>query len=401
MSTIVQKYGGTAVGTVENMQRIADEVIRKKQEGYNIVIVVSAMGKTTDNLIEMAKSISNNPCKRDLDMLMATGEQVSISLLSMIFNEKGYDAISLIGAQAGIRTEGIHTRSRIVEIDIGRVKRYLEEGKIVVVAGFQGINEFGDITTLGRGGSDTTAVALAAKLQCTCEIYTDVEGIYSVDPRLFPEAKKLDYISYEEMMEMSSLGAKVMESRSVEIACKYKIPIYVASSHKRTKGTYIKEIDKDMEQKSITGLSVSDNVLMVTISRIPYSPENISKIFGKLASQEVNIDMISQTSPQGGYVNISFTANKEDEPTVNRVMEELKNEIFTMEVKKDNNITKISVIGMGMRNEPGVASKVFHLFADNSINFKQVTTSEISISYTIDASDKQKAINVLCKAFNL
>ncbi|NLW22139.1 MAG: aspartate kinase [Tissierellia bacterium] len=401
MGVIVQKYGGTAVGTIEKMKRIADRVIKKKEEGYDVVIVVSAMGETTNQLIEMAKCISDNPCKRELDVLMATGEQVSISLLSMIFKEKGYDSISLTVFQAGIKTEGIHTKNRIVEIDIDKVKRHLEEGKIVVVAGFQGINELGEITTLGRGGSDTTAVALAAKLQCPCEIYTDVDGIYGVDPRLYSKAKKLDYISYEEMMEMSSLGSKVMETRSIEIGYKYKVPIYVASSHKNVKGTYIKEFDESMEQKSITGISVNDDVLMVTINKVPYSLKNISNIFGKFARQEVNIDMISQTSPREGFVNISFTTSKEDESIVDEIGKELKEEFDDIEVQKDTNITKVSVVGLGMRTEPGVAYKVFSLFADNDISFKQVTTSEISISYTINASDKEKAVNVLCSAFNL
>lgn len=396
MKVIVQKYGGKSVETIKKMQNIADNIIQKKEEGYNVVVVVSAMGKTTNQLIEMAKTISEHPCKRELDMLMATGEQVSSSLLTMILKEKGYDAVSLTGFQAGIKTKGVHTKNRIVKIDIDNVKKHLEKNKIVVVTGFQGINELGEITTLGRGGSDTTAVALAAKLQCTCEIYTNVEGIYGVDPRFFPNTKKLDYISYEEMMEMASLGSNVMETRAVEIGHKYNIPIYVASSCKNTKGTYIKEFDKNMEQKSITGLSVNDNVLMVTINNVPYSPKNISNIFSKLANQEVNIDMISQTPPNKGHVNISFTTAKENTTIVDKVMKKLKKEICNMEVQNNTDLTKISVVGMGMRNEPGVASKVFKLFAENNINFKQVTTSEISISYTIYASDKQKAINVLC-----
>lgn len=401
MQVVVQKFGGSSVATIEKMQSIADAVTKRKEEGYNSVVVVSAMGKTTNYLIEMAKSISREPCKRELDMLMATGEQVSSSLLSMIFKEKGYDSISLTGFQAGIKTEGTHTKNKIIKIDINKIKKYLKEGKIVVVAGFQGINKEGDITTLGRGGSDTTAVALAAKLQCTCEIYTDVDGIYSVDPRIFPDAKRLDFISYEEMMEMSSLGAKVMETRSVELGYKYNVPIYVRSSDKIDKGTYIKEFDKEMEQKVITGLSVSDNILMETINQVPYSAENISEIFSRLASQEVNVDMISQTSPSGGYVNISFTTSREDEAIVDTVMKELKKKMPSIEIEKDTNISKISVVGMGMRNEYGVASKMFKLFADNSINFKQVTTSEISISYTIDSSNKEKAIVAICKAFNL
>lgn len=401
MQLVVQKYGGSSVATLEKMNKIADAVIKRKEEGVNVVIVVSAMGKTTNNLIEMAKSISEQPPKRELDMLMATGEQVSISLLSMVFQEKGYDSVSLTGFQAGIKTEGVHTKNKISEVDVDKIKRYLEEDKIVVVAGFQGMNTSGDITTLGRGGSDTTAVALAAKLKCVCEIYTDVDGIYSVDPRLFPNAKRLDFISYEEMMEMSCLGAKVMEARSVELAYKYNVPIYVASSHQKGKGTYIKEFDKEMEHKVITGLTVSDDVLMETINKVPYSSENISDIFSRLASQEVNIDMISQTSSSDGYVNISFTTSKEDESTVDAVMKEFAKKVPSVEVKKDTDITKISVVGMGMRNESGVASKIFKLFSDNSINFKQVTTSEISISYIINSSDKEKAVNIICETFKL
>lgn len=401
MQLVVQKYGGSSVATLEKMNKIADAVIKRKEEGVNVVIVVSAMGKTTNNLIEMAKSISEQPPKRELDMLMATGEQVSISLLSMVFQEKGYDSVSLTGFQAGIKTEGVHTKNKISEVDVDKIKRYLEEDKIVVVAGFQGMNTSGDITTLGRGGSDTTAVALAAKLKCVCEIYTDVDGIYSVDPRLFPNAKRLDFISYEEMMEMSCLGAKVMEARSVELAYKYNVPIYVASSHQKGKGTYIKEFDKEMEHKVIIGLTVSDDVLMETINKVPYSSENISDIFSRLASQEVNIDMISQTSSSDGYVNISFTTSKEDESTVDAVMKEFTKKVPSVEVKKDTDITKISVVGMGMRNESGVASKIFKLFSDNSINFKQVTTSEISISYIINSSDKEKAVNIICETFKL
>jgi aspartate kinase len=269
MATIVQKYGGTSVGSIDKMKDIAKKVIKQRDKGNDVVVVVSAMGKSTDRLVEMAKEISQNPCKRELDMLMSTGEQVSISLLSMIFKEQGYDSISLTGFQAGIKTEGFHTKNRVAEINIDIIKNHLSEGKVVVVAGFQGINENGDITTLGRGGSDTTAVALAAKLNCTCEIYTDVEGIYSVDPRVYSKAKKLDYISYEEMMELSSLGAGVMETRAVEIGFKYNIPIYVALNKGDIKGTYIKEYDENMEQKVITGLTSTDDVLMVTMNN-PY-----------------------------------------------------------------------------------------------------------------------------------
>lgn len=401
MSIIVQKYGGSSVATVDKMRKVAQKIVLKKQEGYDLVIVVSAMGNTTNQLLDMAKEITHNPSKRELDMLMSTGEQISISLLSMILQEMGYETIALTGFQAGIKTDNTHTKSRIVDIDINKLKMHLESGKIIVVAGFQGINEDGDITTLGRGGSDTTAVALAAKLQCKCEIYTDVEGIYSVDPRLHSKAKKLKYIGYEEMMEMSSLGAKVMEARSVEIGYRYGVSIYVASSMKDVKGTYIKEVDNDMELRSITGLTVNDDVLMVTINNVPYSAKNISNIFEKMASQNVNIDMISQTSPRSGAVNVSFTTSLENNFSIDKIMNQLMKEFKAIEVIKDNNISKISVIGMGMREQSGVAAKVFKIFANHDIQFKQVTTSEISISYTILNKDKMRAVSIIAEAFNL
>jgi len=401
MAIVVQKYGGTSVGTTDRIKSVAKRVIERKKKGDDVVVVVSAMGKSTDHLINMAKEITKNPNKRELDMLLATGEQVSISLLSMAFQEMGYDSISLTGFQAGIRTAGVHTKNIITDIDIDTVKGHLKEGKIVVVAGFQGINENGDITTLGRGGSDTTAVALAAKLNCICEIYTDVDGIYSIDPRVYPEAKKLHAISYEEMMEMASLGAGVMETRAVEIGCKFNIPIYVALSSEEKEGTYIKEYDETMEEKAITGLSINDDVLMVTINNVLYKSKNVSIIFDKLAKYHVNVDMISQTAPLYEYVNISFTASIEDEHAIDEVTKELEQEMEGIEVCKDSNVVKVSVVGIGMKKQSGVAGTVFKLFADNDIEFKQVTTSEISISYTIDSKDTHKAATVLAKGLNL
>lgn len=401
MSVIVQKYGGSSVSDLTKMQQIANRIIKRKESGHDIVVVVSAMGKTTNQLIDMAKQITHNPSKRELDLLMSTGEQVSISLLSMILNERGYPAIALTGFQAGIRTEGLHTKNKILEIEIDKVHKHLSEGKIVVVAGFQGLNAFGDITTLGRGGSDTTAVALAAKLGCECEIYTDVDGIYSVDPRVYPNAKKLHRISYEEMKEMASLGAKVMETRSVEIGHKYGVPIYVASSHDEVLGSYIKEYDEEVEQRSITGLSISENVLMVTINHVPYSPQNIADIFFRLAKEEVNVDMISQTSPIEGFVNLSFTTSTDDFITVEELVNDLIEKFPSVEIQKDQEIAKVSVVGMGMRTQSGIAAQLFMLFANNGIEFKQVTTSEISISYTINARYKQKAVEVIASAFQL
>ena len=398
MGILVHKYGGTSVGTTEKIKRIAKRVIAEKEKGNDMVVVVSAMGKTTDYLVEMSKEIAINPNKREMDLILSTGEQVSIALLSMAFQEFGYDAIALTGFQAGIKTYGPHTKNKILDIDDEKIKNYLKEGKVVVVAGFQGVNENGDITTLGRGGSDTTAVAIAAKLGCPCHIYTDVDGIYSVDPRLYKEAKKLDVISYEEMMEMASLGAGVMEPRAIEIGCKYNIPIYVASSINDVGGTYIKEYDEKMEGNIVTGLSVCDDILMVTVSHILYNLDHVATLFEKLAIENVNADMISQTAPVDGYINVSFTAPKDDLFIIEKVMRDLEGKV---EISIENEITKISVVGIGMRNQSGVSGRLFRILADNEISFRQVTTSEISISYTIDKKDKEKAVRALSNELNL
>ncbi|MTI69757.1 MAG: aspartate kinase [Firmicutes bacterium] len=401
MTTIVQKYGGTSIGTIANIKSVAKRIIKRKKQGNNVVVVVSAMGKSTDNLINMAKEVTKEPCKRELDMLVSTGEQVTISLLSMTLKEMGYDSISLTGFQAGIVTNDIHTKAKISDIDIKKVNNYLNDGKIVVVAGFQGINNKGDITTLGRGGSDTTAVALAAKLKSSCEIYTDVDGVYSVDPRQYPSSKKLDYICYEEMLEMASLGANIMESRAVEIGQKYNVPIYVALSTSEKKGTYIKEFDNTMEEKVITGLTVSDDDLMVTINNIPYDNKNISLIFQKLAENSVNIDMISQTAPTNGYINVSFTAPEDSINLIKRLTESFKEKFKDINTEIQKDITKISVVGLGMRDVPGVAAKIFKIFSENNIEFKLVTTSEIRISYAINTEGKCSAVKLISEEFNL
>jgi aspartate kinase len=401
MAVIVQKYGGSSVATLDKMQQIADKIIGKASEGYQVVVVVSAMGKTTNELITMAQQAYVNPCKRELDMLMSTGEQMSAALMSIIINGKGYPSVSLTGSQAGIMTRGRHTRSRILDIDIGRVQRHLDQGKVVIVAGFQGFNENDDITTLGRGGSDTTAVALAAKLGSVCEIYTDVAGIYSVDPRRYKQARKLDHISYEEMKEMSHLGAKVMETRSVEIGHRFGVPIYVGLSHEEVPGTYIQEHDEAMEQRSLTGLSVSEDVLMVTLQSIPYTPANVAQVFTQLAKEEVLVDMISQTSPIQGFVNISFTTAKGDMHAVEAVLSPFQRKFPDANIQYDDTIAKVSVVGLGMRTQSGVAAKLFEVFAENNIEFKQVSTSEISISYTMSSKSVQRAVEVIAEAFGL
>jgi aspartate kinase len=401
MNPIVMKFGGSSVENIEKMQAIAQRIIEKKRGGFDIVVVVSAMGKTTNQLLDLAHQASANPSKREIDLLISTGEQVSISLLSMILNGNGQTAIGLTGFQAGIRTSGLHTKNKIEDIDIEKVEKHLREGKIVVVAGFQGLNQDGDITTLGRGGSDTTAVALGAKLGCRVEIYTDVEGIYGVDPRLYPHAKKIDVISYEEMKEMAFLGAKVMEPRSIEIGHRFAVEILVASAHQNTSGTLIKEYDPSMETKSITGLSVSERVILVSINHLPSQSRHTADLFIKLAQNEINVDMISQTHTPDGFVNLAFTASSEDTLLINDVLAEIQKKYEDVVVSTDTRIVKVSVVGMAMRTQSGVAATLFKLFAENDIDYKLITTSEISISYTIDSALKEKAVHLIASAFNL
>ena len=399
-SNVVMKFGGSSVETIEKMRLVADRIIRKKETSNHIVVVVSAMGKTTNQLLELAKQAAKYPSKREIDLLISTGEQVSISLLSMILNEKGFETIALTGSQAGIKTGGIHTKNKILDIQPAKIQKHLQAGKICVVAGFQGINEEGDITTLGRGGSDTTAVALAAKLSFHAEIYTDVEGIYGVDPRIYPEAKKLEIISYEEMKEMAFLGAKVMEPRSIEIGHRYGVEIYVASAHSDAKGTMIKEYQK-MEEKSITGLSISEKVMMVTIKNYPNRALAIADLFVQLAENEVNVDMISQTPSSNGHLTLAFTASADDLEAINEVLERILKTYPEVLTDKNVHVAKISVVGTGMRTQTGVAAQLFKLLAENDIEFKLVTTSEISISYTIDKTLVKKAVEVISSHFGL
>ncbi|WP_251860861.1 aspartate kinase [Clostridium sp. Marseille-Q2269] len=400
MAIIVQKYGGTSVATVEKIQNIAKSVVKRKKEGNDLVVVVSAMGHTTDNLIKLAKDISSTPDKRELDALISTGEMVSASLLSMAIKELGEDSISYTAYQINISTNGQYGKSLINDIDEKRIDKSLKEGKVVVVAGFQGINCDGNITTLGRGGSDTSAVAIAAKLNnAVCEIYTDVDGIYSVDPRVYNKAKKLDYIDYEEMLELSSLGAQVMHSRSIELAEKYHIPIYVGLSNGNTKGTVIKGMNNmNMEIKSVTGLATSDDDVAITIEDIKESINVVADIFGKLAEKQINIDIISQTAPINSKISLSFTIPKED---LKDCMNIIKAYAPQDKIRIDENLTKFSIVGIGMKNTSGVAARMLKLFSDNNIKVKMITTSEIRITCAINVEDKIDAINLVAKEFNL
>ncbi len=397
MATIVQKYGGSSVATTEKIMNIAKRVIKKKEEGNSVVVVVSAMGDTTDHLIDLANEITKNPDKRELDALLSTGEMVSSALLSMAIKALGQDSVSYNAYQANIKTDGVHGKSLIMEIDEDRIKKSLEEGKIVVITGFQGISEENEMTTLGRGGSDTSAVAIAVKLNGICEIYTDVDGIYGVDPRLYKDAKKIDEISYEEMLELSSLGAQVMHSRSVELAQKYNIPIYVGLSYKEVQGTYIREV-LNMENKPITGIAVSDSDVSITLENIKYDINLLSDMFESIGSKKINIDMISQTAPVEEHVNLSFTIPKED---LKECMAVVNHFAKKEDIKVEEDITKFSVVGIGMKTTSGVAAKIFKLFKENSIEVKMITTSEIRITCTIKREDKLEAINIIAKEFNL
>lgn len=396
MSIVVQKYGGSSVANTDKIKNIANHVIKRKEQGDRLVIVVSAMGDTTDEYISLAKEITESPDKRELDVLMSTGEMISASLLSMALNSLGCEAISYSAYQLNIKTCGQYGKSLIEDIDVSRVEKSLEEGKVVIVTGFQGINCEGDITTLGRGGSDTSAVALAVKLKGSCEIYTDVDGIYSLDPRKY-NAKKLDAIEYEEMLELASLGAQVMHSRSVELAQKYNVEILVGLSCSDIKGTYIKGgNDMNLEEKVITGLATSEGDVAVTVK--DFGVLDVANLFENIAKESISIDMISQTAPINNNVNVSFTIPKED---LNQCRSLLNNYSDIENIVVDEDITKFSLVGLGMKNTAGVAAKVFKILSDNNILVKLITTSEIRITCAIKSEDTQNAINAVAKEFNL
>ena len=400
MAVVVQKYGGSSVGTTEKIKGIAQSIIKRKNKDTDLVIVVSAMGDTTDDLLSLSKGIGEDPDKRELDALLSTGEIISSALLAMAIKELGYDAISYTAYQIGIKTSGQYGKALIEDIHGNKVKKSLKEGKIVIVAGFQGINGEGDITTLGRGGSDTTAVALAVKLNGRCEIYTDVSGIYSVDPRSYSDAKKLDEIEYEEMLELASLGAQIMHSRSIELAQKYSIPIYVGLSDSDIKGTVIKEVkNMNMESKPVTGIATNDDDVEVTLKNIPKGVNILSTIFEAIGSKRVNIDMISQSSPVDEMVSVSFTIPKESLKESLEIIDKLTP--VDNKVIVDEDITKFSMVGLGMKTTSGVAARMFRVFNKNDIEIKMITTSEIRITCAIKTSDKLKAIKVVAKEFDL
>jgi len=402
LGIIVQKFGGTSVGSVERIQHVANRVIQEKEAGNEVVVVVSAMGKSTDQLVDLASQLTSKPSKREMDMLLTTGEQITISLLSMALIEKGYDAISYTGWQAGIETESTHGNARITNINPQKMNKELEKGKVVVVAGFQGVAVEGQITTLGRGGSDTTAVALAAALKADkCDIYTDVTGVYTTDPRFVKEARKLESISYDEMLELANLGAGVLHPRAVEFAKNYNIPLEVRSSMENERGTIIEE-EAEMEQNLIVrGIAFEDQVTRVSVLGLPNELTTLSTIFSTLAKNGLNVDIIIQNTTTDNKTSISFSVKTGDLEDTIRVLEQYKEELGYERVESESELAKVSIVGSGMVSNPGVAAEMFDVLAKQGIEVKMVSTSEIKVSTVISQAHMVSAVDTLHNAFEL
>jgi aspartate kinase len=402
MGLIVQKFGGTSVGSIERIQNVARRVLQTVEEGHQVVVVVSAMGKTTDQLVGLADEITETPSKREMDMLLTTGEQMSSALLAMALQSKGHDAVSLTGWQAGIETENVFGNARILDIKPGRIQRELGDGKIVIVAGFQGTTSEGDIATLGRGGSDTTAVALAAALKADkCDIFTDVTGVYTTDPRVVKEARKLLSISYDEMLEMANLGAGVLHPRAVEFAKNHNVQLEVRSSMVEENGTIVEE-EASMEKNLIVrGLAFESNVTKVTVAQLPNELNTLSELFTLLANNGINVDIIIQNANGKETTNISFSIETSIlEGTLN-VLESNKDSLRYGEVRYEGSLSKVSIVGSGMISNPGVAAQMFRALAEKGILIKMVSTSEIKVSTVVSQEDMVKAIEVLHEAFKL
>ena len=395
----VLKFGGSSVATVEKIKGIA-AYLKERTSQEKLVVVVSAMGKTTNALLDLAAKTSKQPNQRELDRLLSTGEQQTIALLAMALCDIDVPAISLTGIQVGIQTSGIHTKSTIRKVETTVLEESLAEHDVVIVAGFQGVNHRNDVTTLGRGGSDTTAVALAAALDCDCEIYTDVAGVYTTDPRIYPEAKKISEISYEEMMEMSALGSKVMEPRSVELGQKYGVKIYVGKTLSKERGTYIMKSTEITEEKVISAVSANDRIIHVQLDKLGGAASEVANVFKVMSSHHVNVDMISHNLKQEGC-RIEFTRNEDEEAFLKEGLAELQKANPEMKVRLDKEVSKISVVGIGMRNAVGVAAGIFEILEKNNIPFYQVTTSEISISLIIETKNSPLAVKTICETYQL
>ena len=400
MSLIVQKFGGSSVANAEKVFNVASRIIDTYNEGNQVVVVVSAQGDTTDDLIEKAKEINPNPSKREMDMLLSTGEQISISLLAMAIEKLGYPVVSLTGWQIGMKTDSSYGQARIKKIDAERIEMELDKNNIIIVAGFQGINKYDDITTLGRGGSDTTAVAIAAALHADkCEIYTDVDGVYSTDPRIVPDAVKLEEITYDEMLELASLGANVLHNRSVEMAKKYHVKLEVKSSFQKIDGTIVKEKVK-MEKMLVRGVTRDNNVARVAIVGVEDQPGIAFKIFSLLGKKKINIDIIIQSIGRDGTKDISFTVAEDALDEAISVLESAKDEIKYREVLTTKDVSKVSIVGAGMVNNPGIASKMFEALYEASINIHMISASEIKISVLVDQDMSEKAVKYIHDKFD-
>jgi aspartate kinase len=398
---VVQKFGGTSVGDLDRIENVANIVKKYADEDHKVVVVVSAMAGETNKLLEYAHHFSKTPPQREVDLLVSSGERVTSALLSIALQAKGKEAIALTGRQAGIKTTSEHTKARIMDIDPTKMQKYLNEGKIIIIAGFQGIDEKGNVTTLGRGGSDLTAVAIAGALRADkCEIYTDVDGIYTTDPRIEPKAKKIDVISYDEMLELASLGAKVMQSRSVELAKKLNVDIEVKSSFKpEVKGTLITKESKEMEQVLVSGIALDKNQARVSIFGVEDRPGISAEIFNKLAEKNINVDMIVQNVGKDGKANITFTVPQTELELTKAVLKEYEDNSESIEY--DDSIAKVSVVGVGMKSHSGVAATAFKTLADENINILMISTSEIKISMVIDEKYGELAVRALHKAYEL
>lgn len=403
MGIVVQKFGGTSVADAECIKNVARRIIKTKENGNQVVAVVSARGKTTDELISLAREITDKPSEREMDMLLATGEQESIALLAMAIESMGEAVISLTGPQVGIRTDAVHSKAKILSIDARRLHRELDAGKIVIVAGFQGATQENEITTMGRGGSDTTAVALAAVLKAdVCEIYTDVDGIYSADPRIVPRARKLDMISYDEMLELARLGALVLHPRAVECAKIHHVPLLVKSSFKLVEGTRVEEESGKMEKDMvISGVAADDNVARIAVFDVPDKPGIAQKLFIALAKENINVDMIVQSTMREEYNDISFTVSLDELNRTVEVVERVKNEIGAKRITYTSEVAKVSIVGAGMITNPGVAARMFEALAKEDINIQMITTSEIKISVLVEKDSAHKALRSLHAEFNL
>ncbi|ADQ14742.1 aspartate kinase [Halanaerobium hydrogeniformans] len=402
MSLIVQKYGGSSVANPELIDNVAKRVIEGYKKGNQMIVVVSAMGDTTDKLIDLMGQITDDPDPREVDMLLTTGEQVSIALLTMAIHSYGYPAISLTGSQMKIKTNEKHNQAIITDIDTSRLLKELAQNKIVIVAGFQGVNDNHDFTTLGRGGSDTTTVAVAAAVEADrCEIYSDVDGVYTADPRIVKNASKLDYISYEEMLELANLGANVLHPRAVELANHYGLKLYIASSFNNKLGTIVRGDDKMEGKQNVVGVASDINEIKITVERIPDQPGVAGKLFNSLADAGVNVDMIIQNLQRDNLNDITFTINNDHEKRAVNVLEKIKPELKINNYNIDRDVAKISIVGAGMQSTPGIAARMFSALGRDQINIQMITTSEIKISCLIKKDLADKAVNVLHEEFSL